>query len=360
VTTLGHTLGAGAGSVQTVVERFTGAPEEWDEFVTRTRGATFFHLTGWNQVIHEMFRFAPHYLVARREGQIVGVLPMFALPCRRKRSCLLSLPFAVEGGVCASDLEAQHALDSAAIALGNACGAMYVELRDGLESSGFHMCEGLYCRFRRPLLATEAENLAAIPRKQRRMIRVGQEHGLESRIGNTHLAAFHDLYARTVRRLGTPVFPLCYFQRLVDQFPDDSMLLTVWDDNTPVAGVLSFFFRDTVLPYYAGSRRQYFRHAVNDFMYWELMRAAHARGTRVFDFGRSKKGTGAFDFKRHWGFEPEPLRYRVHTPGGDAIPDRTSNQAAVRLLRTVWSHLPLGVTKLLGPYFVRRYGPYYT
>ena len=30
---------------------------------------------------------------------------------------------------------------------------------------------------------------------------------------------------------------------------------------------------------------------------------------RVFDYGRSKRGTGSFDFKKNWGFEPQPLNY---------------------------------------------------
>jgi hypothetical protein len=95
-------------------------------------------------------------------------------------------------------------------------------------------------------------------------------------------------------------------------------------------------------------------------MYWELMRWAAARGCRIFDFGRSKRGTGAYDFKRHWGFEPEPLRYRVYGRGGPLVPQPSIDDARVELLRAVWQHLPLAVTKLLGPVFLRRYGAYYT
>ena len=42
--------------------------------------------------------------------------------------------------------------------------------------------------------------------------------------------------------------------------------------------------------------------AANDFMYWEVMRRASERGYRVFDFGRSKVGTGSYAFKCNWGF----------------------------------------------------------
>ena len=39
------------------------------------------------------------------------------------------------------------------------------------------------------------------------------------------------------------------------------------------------------------------------------MRRACDKGARVFDFGRSKLGTGAFAYKRIWGFEPQHLHH---------------------------------------------------
>lgn len=343
------------------VGAFRSERDEWDAFVRRTLGGTFFHLIGWKDVLEAAFGFRSHYLLARRAGEIVGVLPLFELRAAFSSSCLLSLPFAVEGGICSVDDEARRALEAAAMARCADLGARYLELRDGLDgNSDFHVREGLYYRFRRPLAATDDENLAAIPRKQRRMVRVGQQSGLVSRIGEGELDAFYDLYARSVRHLGTPVFQKRYFRLLLQHNPEDSLLLTVWHDQTPVAGVLSFFFNDVVLPYYAGSRREFYRYAVNDFMYWELMRYARERGARVFDFGRSKKGTGAYEFKSHWGFAPEPLRYRVYMPGNGTAPDHSVNDDRIQLLRRAWTRLPLPLTKLIGPVLMRRYGAYYT
>jgi FemAB-related protein (PEP-CTERM system-associated) len=273
---------------------------------------------------------------------------------------LLSLPFAVEGGVCAVDADTQRALEHAALDLGREIGATSIELRDGLEAPEFRVREGLYYRFRRALRPTEEENMAAIPRKQRRMVRVGQQSGLAARTDPDDFDAFYDLYARSVRQLGTPVFPKHYLRRFLQHFPTDCVLLTVRHGQTPVAAVMSFFFGETVLPYYSGSRREYFKHAVNDFMYWELTRLALQRGARVFDFGRSKKGTGAFDFKTHWGFEPEPLRYRIASSEPAAAIERSTSDRNLQMLRAAWQRVPLPLTKILGPFFIRHFGAYYT
>ena len=344
----------------TQVEIFQGHREEWDNFVDESPRATFFHLYGWRDVLRAAFGFRTHYLAARREGRLVGVLPLCEVPAGWRARSLLSLPFAIEAGVCAEDDAARRVLDDAALALSASRGAVSLELRDGLDGDGFRIREGLYYRFRRPLHPTDEENFAAIPRKQRRMVRVGQRAGLVADSESSDVRVFHDLYARSVRRLGTPVFSRHYFQLLLQTFPDRCTILTVSSEARPVAAVLSFRFRDTIMPYYAGSRRESFRQAANDVMYWELMRYARRCGLRTFDFGRSKKGTGAFDFKRHWGFEAEPLRYRVHGQGDGAVPQRTVDDAGVRVLRWGWRHLPLGLTKLLGPTLLRRFGSLYT
>ncbi len=343
-----------------IVTSYTGAGADWDDFVHRMPDGTFFHLIGWKRVLERAFGFTARYLVARRGQHIVGVLPLFEVRGGRGQHCLQSVPFAVEGGVCAADEPAARALEGAAVALADQCGARYVELRDRRSGGDFVTHGGRDFCFRRALLDTDEAMLAAIPGKRRNMIRTGIRHGFVSRVSFDDLPAFYDLYARSLRRLGTPVFPRRYFQILVEEFAAECALLTVWRDGVPGAGVLAFSFEGRVLPYYAGSRRDVIRHAVNDFMYWELMRWARRRGCRVFDFGRSKQGSGSYEYKRLWGFTPEPLPYRVHLRAGATLPSESIDSPGMQLLRHAWRRLPLRLTKLVGPLFIRRYGPFYT
>ena len=88
-------------------------------------------------------------------------------------------------------------------------------------------------------------------------------------------------------------------------------------------------------------------------MYYELMLHARRRGCSHFDFGRSKTGSGAYDFKRNWGFTPEPLAYGVWTaPGAEARDaDPTSAVHARRI--ALWKKLPLSVANRVGPFIAR-------
>jgi FemAB-related protein (PEP-CTERM system-associated) len=198
-------------------------------------------------------------------------------------------------------------------------------------------------------------NMKAIPRKQRAMVRKGIQNRLLS-VCNRDVTALHRVYSESVRNLGTPVFSRRYFSVLLEAFADCSDIVTVMDGERPIASALNFYFRDEVTPYYAGGTARARLRAGNDFLFWEVMRRAAALGCRVFDFGRSKRGTGSFAFKHNWGFEAEPLHYRYRLGPGATIPDNNPLNPKYRLLIAAWKRLPLGVANLLGPPIVRGLG----
>ena len=93
--------------------------------------------------------------------------------------------------------------------------------------------------------------------------------------------------------------------------------------------------------------------SANDFMYWKLLCYGAEHGYKVFDFGRSKQGTGPYDFKRHWGFEPTPLPYQYHLVTQKVIPNLNPTNPKLSLPIELWKRLPLPVSQWLGPKIVR-------
>jgi FemAB-related protein (PEP-CTERM system-associated) len=187
------------------------------------------------------------------------------------------------------------------------------------------------------------------------MVRKGIQNGLVS-VANRDADLLHHIYAESVRNLGTPVFPRRYFRLLLDVFGHDADVVTITDHGAPIASVMNFYFRDEVLPYYGGGTPAARGRAGNDFMYWEVMRLAADRGCRLFDFGRSKIGTGAFAFKHNWGFAERRLHYRFRLKPGETIPDHNPMNPRYRMFIAGWKRLPLPVANALGPFIVRGLG----
>jgi len=342
--------------IQRLDPRDAACASSWDAFVYGCPEATFFHRAGWQKILRQVFRHDTHYLFAQLDGRIEGVLPLAHVNSLLFGNALVSLPFAVYGGVAASTGDVALALEQEAQQLAQRLGVAHLELRHMQPRHVDWPRQELYVTFRKSILADEAANMLAIPRKQRAMVRKGIKNELRSEI-DSNVDRFFALYADNVHRHGTPALPKRYFQALCSEFGNDCEVLTVSaPDGRPLSSVLSFYFRDEVLPYYAGDDLAARDLAANDFKYWELMRRACARGIRVFDYGRSKQGTGPYAFKKNWGFEPTQLHYEYRLYKRDAVPQNNPSNAKYKLMIETWRRLPLGVANWLGPYVVRSLG----
>lgn len=328
----------------------------WDAFALTHPQATFFHRVGWQRIVREAFRHETYFLYAERDGRIEAILPLAHVDSVLFGNSLISLPFAVYGGVVARNPEAAKALEREAQQWAQRLGTAHLEMRNVARRHDDWPLQDLYVTFRKAISPNEEENMLAIPRKQRAMVRKGIKNGLVSHI-DADVDRFFALYADNVHRHGTPAMPKRYFAMLMKEFGADCEVLTVTTaDGRPLSSVLSFYFRDEVLPYYAGDDESARELAANDFKYWELMRRAGARGMRVFDYGRSKQGTGSYAFKKNWGFEPAPLHYEYCLYQRDAIPQNNPTNAKYQLLIQAWRRLPIGVANWLGPFVVRSLG----
>ncbi len=330
--------------------------KRWDEFVFACPEATFFHRAAWQGIIRDVFRHPTYFLYAEIAGKIQGVLPLAHVKSMLFGNALVALPFAVYGGVATTNSEAGSALEAEAQKLAQRMGVDHLEFRNVKPHNPEWPTQDLYVTFRKEILPEVEDNMQAIPRKQRAMVRKGIKNGLISTV-DRNSDRFFKLFADNVHRHGTPAMPKRYFDTLLKVFGNDCEILTVTDpDGQLLSSVLSFYFRDEVLPYYAGDDESARNLAANDFKYWELMRRSCERGLKVFDYGRSKQGTGPYAFKKNWGFEPQPLHYEYCLYKHDSIPQNNPNNAKYKLFIEAWRRMPIGLANWLGPHIVRNLG----
>lgn len=333
----------------------------WEAFVSACPQATFFHRFGWRRVLEQAFGHTPYFLVAEQRSdrgstEIVGILPLAQVRSRLFGNKLASLPFCVYGGIAADTDAAARALRVSACQLARTLGVDALELRNVQPSTSGWPIKNLYYTFRKPIVADNEANLKAIPNRQRAMVRKGIKAGLvgEEVPGTKR---FYRVYAESVRNLGTPVFSRHYLDLLRAEFGNDCRVLMIVDGSEDVAGVMSFYFRGEVLPYYGGSiARAREIKGCNDFMYWQLLSRSADEGLTGFDFGRSKIDTGPYKFKHNWGFEAQPLPYEYYLVSTDKVPDLNPNNPRYRKLVDTWRRLPLPLANLIGPPLARSLG----
>lgn len=328
----------------------------WDAFVEASPRASFFHRVGWRRVITDSFGHRTYYRVAWRGETIVGVLPLVHVKSLLFGNSLISMGFCVYGGIAADDEEAVGALARDAADLARELNVHYLELRhrDPLLPD-WPTKSDLYATFRKEIPADEAVNLKMIPKRKRADVRKSLKLDPRLEVGDD-LETFYRLFSTGYRDMGTPIFTKRFFTNIMREFGDDAEIAVAYGPDGPAVALMSFFFRDEVLPYFVGNTPASRKLHALDFVCWNLMRRSAGRGVRWFDFGRSKSGTGPFSFKKFWGFTPEPLHYQYHLVRSAEIPNVSPTNPKYALFIRSWKRLPLSVANRVGPLIARQLG----
>jgi FemAB-related protein (PEP-CTERM system-associated) len=291
--------------------------------------------------------------VARGEHGISGVFPISLIRNRLFGDCLVSSPLAVYGGICASDRDSYFGLLKAGSELADRLKVKYLEMRNQVEPFPTSLPgRDLYVSFTQDLSPGPEKLLQGLPRDTRYIVRKSLKAGLDW-TEDLSLQEFYEIFAHSVHRLGTPVFPKELFTLLQSEFPRQCRLFGVRKGKTAIAGVLCLYFRDQVLPYYAGALPEFYKDSPNNFMYWNLIAQSCKEGLHWFDFGRSKKGTGSFHFKSAWSMQVTDLPYRYHLVRAREVPHLSPVDQKFQMAVALWKRMPFSCTKIIGPRLIR-------
>ena len=332
-------------------------PADWDQYVMSHAEGEVFHRSGWMRAINAVYGYDAYYIGARRGDALVGILPLVDVRSPLLGRSLISTAFSVGGGPLFDDGDVLAALLDAAAGLATSLGVQYTECRSNFaDAHGWLAKSDLYAGFELPIPADEDANLKAIPRKRRAEVRKGLsllEKGESTISDDNDVDVFYDLYARSVHGLGTPIFPKTFVSALAANLSAETEILTIRHHGEPVVALLSFYFKNKVMPYYVGALPAARAVRGFDLAYWAVMRRAADRGIGVFDFGRSKIGSGPYDYKKLWGAEPQPLTYRVKLERASEMPNINPNNSKFAMFAKLWPRLPLPVANRLGPLLAR-------
>jgi FemAB-related protein (PEP-CTERM system-associated) len=327
---------------------------DWDRFVLSHPHGSPFHLIAWKKTVEESYPYKSVYLLTRDGNGIRSVLPLFLVKNMVAGKALISTPFGVYGGILAGDDGSRRALYEYASELGREWKVDYIEFRNAFaEQSVGAPNISRYVTFTQPVQPGEAALLESLPKKTRNLVRKALKTPFSMRYGVRDAGRLDDLMARNMRRLGTPMFPRRYFERLLANFGEMADIREVWLEGKPVAASLNFYYQGAMHTYHAAADQSLNALAPNTFMYFDHLRWAGQNGCGVFDFGRSKKGTGVFEFKRHWNTTMRELPYEVLLVNRKELPNFSPANPRFDLAIRIWRKLPLPVTRVLGPRLIR-------
>jgi len=341
----------------------------WENYVASHRNGTLFHTLTWRDAVQEAFAHESLYLAAWRGETLVGIFPLMRVQSRLAGTVLVSVPYGVYGGTLADDDEVHLALLDHAQRLADRLRAQWIDIRS-MEPQWPHLpVVRRYVTFRKRLPDDPGRVLSELPRKARAAARQARErYDLQVSFDDTHLDTVWSLYSKSMRRVASPNYPLRFFHLLIERTMEGSADRVKDIDNKhpghlvqlisyrgrPIAGLISFIYGDTLMPYFAGCDERFEKVHPNNYVYLTAMERGVEMGCQEFDFGRTRiDNEGPYNFKRFQGFEPTPLQYQYYVPKGGRIPDLHPGNRKLDMARRVWPKLPLSVTRPLGAWLAK-------
>jgi FemAB-related protein (PEP-CTERM system-associated) len=309
----------------------------------------------WLTVLREGLGHKTYCLEALAGEKTRGVLPLAYVRSLLFGRFLVSLPYLNHGGVWADDVAAANLLIDQAVRLADSLGVRYLELRHGQALDHPYLSQRMSSKvhMQLPLPSSADELWKRFDCKVRNQVRKGQKSGLKVEWGGQPLLAdFFMVFSRNMRDLGTPTYGKRLFSSILKQFPREAELCVVHADHKPVAAAMLLHGQGVTEVPSASSLREFNHTCANMLLYWQLLERAIQRCQAVFDFGRSSRESPTYRFKEQWGATESPAHWQYFIRKGSIGDMRPENPRFRRLIK-LWRHLPVPLTRLIGPCIVR-------
>ncbi len=327
----------------------------WTKYIDSTSHSSFFHHIGWKKVLEKTYGFQGYHLMAIERDEVTGVLPLILGKSFFFGSFLATGLYCSHGGVCTEKPDVRQRLVERAIELTRATGAGYLEIKNYGEKCGKLITKEQYCTLVLELDGDPQQIWGnKVQKYKRRDVTRARKKGLKAEVGGMeYFDDYYSVISRNMRDLGTPAHSYRFYRTLFEEFEDRNRFVLVKTDGRTVAAVNFFLFKDTVYPQWGGSIREYLKMYPNELMYWKMIEYSCENGFRRLDFGRSRWNSGTFQFKSHFGAEPEPLYYQYYLNKRKRLPDIDPTNPRYRLSILIWKRLPLFLASAVGSRIIR-------
>ncbi len=324
----------------------------WTAFIAQRPGHHLYQQAFWGPLIKRCFGHERHIMVALTpQGEILGGLPWVELRSRLFGQFGVSMPYFNYGGLLAQHRNVAQALLTSAQGLCASHQLSHIEVRSlqpGLWPDAYTQSKKVSMIL--PLPDSNPKLDDQLGAKVRAQVKKALGYSPRFALGGAELLDdFYRVFAQNMRDLGTPVYSKTWFSALLAEPALGAQIALVYFGSKPVAtGFLIKHGPMLEIPWASTLKSANHTH-VNMWLYRQILGAAIDQGYAYFDFGRSTKDAGTYQFKKQWGAQPHPHYWYYLMPPQAQLPQLNPDNPKYRIMIAIWQRLPVWLTRLIGP-----------
>jgi len=291
--------------------------DRWDTFVRTHQFGSFYHLSGWANVLVRTFKYKALYFVLEKGRNIIAGIPFMLINSVLTGKRLVSLPRTPYcDPLVKNELESKLILKHVEeITKNENCD--YFELKPHfnhkvLEYNGFRRCVP-FTNHMLKLDKPPSELWTSFHRScVRQRVRKAEDFHVKVRVGSTidDVKIFYRLYRSTCKKHEVPGRPFSFFCNIWQTFlRSHSVFVLIAELNEkPAAAAMVFIFNDVMYYEYLGLKYDLIEFCPGHLLLWTAIQEAYKRNCKYFDFGVTHRDNmGLRSFKKRWGAEESDL-----------------------------------------------------
>ncbi len=329
--------------------------KEWDSYILDAAGSSYVHHSAWKETIEKSYKHKPFYLMAFCDNRIVGALPMFLVSIPLIGKVLASGIYGTYGGICADNTDVATSLMNEAENLSQSLQVNYLEIKNFENFNLKNKKWDKYLSYYTMVLKLDKNPDVVwnnITKKARQNIRKAINSDIKVVNGHQYFDVFYDLIAYKMKLLGTPVHSKKFYKSILDNFKGAELYIAQLSGKA-VSVALTVKQGNIIFGLANAADQNYLQYKPNFLIYLEIIKSVASSNIEYFDLGRSLLNSGTYTFKENFGAYPVPLYYDYYLNKIKTIPTINKENKKLQIATNIWSHLPLGVTKMIGPHLIK-------
>jgi hypothetical protein len=329
--------------------------EAWESFINEQPKAIAWQSYKWFDVLKNHYNVDFYPIVAFEGNEIRGILPLYNLKKSHKKNHLMSVPFAVAGGIVSTDAESEKLLLDKAIELANKYDNSRITFKQYKHKvEGALSTDENYCN-KELSLSTDLEKvLNEVSEFNRKKIEAGNNFKYEIEFKSKKINEFYEFLFKHHQRKGIPCTSKSWISDLVES---GMYLITILRYNGKIAAATMVKeFKDTIsLPFSCTVNPESEEFNLIYSLYWEIIKKYSLEGINICHSGRLPKSGEADEFRQGWGGTQYNYYYQYHPQTTQKTEYNIKRSSKRQMFEKVWKMTPSIVTKAVGPLIVRRF-----
>jgi hypothetical protein len=327
--------------------------KDWEQYIYDNPYSIAWQSYDWSIVLRRHYQIEFYPIATYDNSKICGVLPLYHLSTMRGKEQLMSVPYAVAGGIVADhDQAAQMLLERARVLSGeyNSCLVTFKQYKKKIP--GLIRADDNFYNKELDITINADELWRGIEERNKQMVEDAGKYDLKLECPSIDVRGFHKLLLRHHKNRGIPCVGEKWIEDLI-AFRMYSIAL-LRNGNDLVAATMIKEFKDTVsfpftcIPDITETSLMFAYR-----LYWQLIVKYAMEGKRIIHSGRIPCTDDVDPYRLGWGGTRYQYYYQYYPDGGKNSEFNAKRGKKRGLMEQIWKRLPSSVTSSLGPRVVK-------